>query len=180
MLLPPKRRRLTIQIAIALVLLADLALIGVNWQLRLAPRTAGDQLRVLRHQQELMTLDLRRGEAIRKDLPAVQRQCDEFFQRQLRPSDGGYSTILSDLASMARESGLQLNSTRFKQHEVTKHGVNEITISLSMEGPYPSLVSFINSLERSDNFYLLDTLGLDASQNGILRLTLDLRTYFRS
>jgi Tfp pilus assembly protein PilO len=180
MLLPPKRRRLTIQIAIALVLLADLALVGVNWQLRLAPRTAGDQLRVLRHQQELMTLDLRRAEAIRRDLPAVQRQCDEFFQKQLRPSDGGYSTILADLGGMARESGLQLNSTRFKQHEVTKHGVNEITISLNMEGPYPSLVSFINALERSDNFYMLDTLGLDTSTNGVLRLTLELRTYFRS
>jgi len=66
-------------------LLADLALVGVNWQLRLAPRTAGDQLRVLRHQQELMTLDLRRAEAIRRDLPAVQRQCVKFFRNSCVP-----------------------------------------------------------------------------------------------
>ncbi len=84
------------------------------------------------------------------------------------------------MGGMAQESGLQLNSTRFKQHEVTKHGVNEIAISLNMEGPYPSLVSFINALERSNNFYMLDTLGLDTSTNGVLRLTLELRTYFRS
>lgn len=180
MILPPKSQRRVMQAVIGIVLLADLVLVGVNWQLRLTPETASDQVRVLRHQQELMTLDLHRAETIRRDLPAVQKQCDEFFQKELRPSDGGYSAILADLGVMAHDSGLTVNSTRFKQHANEKHGVDEIAISLSMQGPYPSLVTFINALERSNNFYLLDSLGLDASTNGILHLTLEVRTYFRS
>jgi Tfp pilus assembly protein PilO len=63
---------------------------------------------------------------------------------------------------------------------VDKHGVNELSINVTMEGPYPSLVSFINALERSGNFYLLDNLALDSSANGMLRLSLELRTYFRA
>jgi len=180
MVLLPKRRRLLIQIAIGLVLLADLVLLGVNWRLRLAPQTAGEQVLLLRREQELMTLDLRRAEGIRRDLPAVQRQCDEFFQKDLRPSDGGYSAILADIGTIAHDSGLNIESTRFKQQEIPKHGVAEVSIALNMEGPYPSLVTFIGSLERSNNFYLLDSLGLDTTTNGILHLTLQIRTYFRS
>jgi hypothetical protein len=49
-----------------------------------------------------------------------------------------------------------------------------------MQGAYPSLVSFINGLERSKSFYLLDSLSLDSSTDGLLKLNLELRTYFRS
>ena len=38
---------------------------------------------------------------------------------------------------------------------------------------------FINALERSDSFYILDRLALAASTNGQVRLNLQLRTYFR-
>jgi hypothetical protein len=41
-------------------------------------------------------------------------------------------------------------------------------------------VRFINGLERSKNFYVLDGLSLAAGSGGNLRLNLRLRTYFRT
>lgn len=180
MIVTSQRRRTFLQVVILLVMVADLVLVGVNWKLSLSPSTTGEELRALERERELMALDLKNAESIRRDLPATQRQCDEFFEKELRPSEGGYSQIVSDLGTIARDAGLQISGTRFREKGVDKHGVNELSINVTMEGPYPSLVSFINALERSGNFYLLDNLGLDSSTNGMLRLNLELRTYFRA
>ena len=98
----------------------------------------------------------------------------------MRPTEGGYSAISADLGDIAKKSGLQVDSTHFRQKSVEKHGVDEITIGLTMEGAYPALVNFINSLEKSNNFYVLDSLTLDSTTGGTLRLSLQVRTYFRS
>ncbi|HET9402080.1 MAG TPA: GspMb/PilO family protein [Candidatus Acidoferrales bacterium] len=180
MIVTSKGRRTAVQIMILIVMIADLVLVGINWKLSLTPSTTGEELRTLEKERDLMNLDLKNAQSIRRDLPEVQKQCDEFFEKELHPMDGGYSLIVSDLSTIARDSGLQISAARFNQHGAESHGVNELSIVLTMEGPYPSLVSFINALERSGNFYLLDSLALDSSNNGLLRLSLDLRTYFRS
>ena len=56
----------------------------------------------------------------------------------------------------------------------------EIEISTVVDGDYASLVRFINGLEHSNNFYVLDNLALAAGSAGVLKLNLQLRTYFRS
>ena len=180
MIVTSKNRRVVIQGLILIAMVADLVLVGINWKLSLSPSTSGQELRALEHERDLMKLDLKNAQSIKRDLPAVQRQCDDFFEKELRPRESGYSQIVSDLGVIARDAGLQINATRFNEHGVDKHGVNELSIALSMEGPYASLVTFINSLERSGNFYLLDNLALDSSANGQLRLSLNLRTYFRT
>ncbi len=170
-----------IVVIIGLILATDAVLAVVNWRLSLAPASSmEDQIRTLRRERDLLSLDRKAGDTIRHDLPAVQKECDDFFQQQLRPSEGGYSAISADLGKIAKDSGLQVNSTRFRQKAIEKHGVDEITIGLTMEGAYPALVSFINSLERSNNFYVLDSLTLDSTAGGTLRLSLELRTFFRS
>jgi len=92
----------------------------------------------------------------------------------------GYSSIVSDLGTMARESGLRAENVNFRQHPADKRGVIEVEISEIVNGDYPSVVRFINSLEHSDTFYVLDGLSLAAGSAGELRLNMQLRTYFRS
>jgi Tfp pilus assembly protein PilO len=176
-----KTGRRIIQVLIALVVVADLGLAVVNWRISQTPaETRLDQIRSLRHERDLLALDKQNAENIRRDLPGVQKQCADFFQQQLRPSEGGYSAISSDLGTLARDAGLQISATRFRQKPVEKHGVEEVSVSLNMEGQYPGLVGFINALEHSHNFYMLDSLTLDSSAGGVLRLSVELRTYFRS
>ena len=56
----------------------------------------------------------------------------------------------------------------------------EVEIASVVNGDYSSVVRFINGLEHSDNFYVLEGLALAAGSAGELRLNLHLRTYFRS
>jgi hypothetical protein len=55
-----------------------------------------------------------------------------------------------------------------------------VEINAVVEGDYSALVKFINGLERSKNLYLIDSLALTAGHEGGARLSLVMRTYFRS
>jgi hypothetical protein len=58
--------------------------------------------------------------------------------------------------------------------------VVELDIGESVEGSYPSVVAFLNGLEHSHGFYILDGLSLTSNREGALKLSLRLRTFFRS
>lgn len=169
-----------IRLIIGLILLLDVALIVVNWRLAASATAPTEEVRALRIRQKEMAADIRRAEQIRAGLPAVETQTASFMEKDLRPAASGYSAVVDDLATLAKDSGVQITSTHFKPKAIEKRGVDEITINISMQGAYPSLVSFINALERSNSFYLLDNLTLDSSSEGTLKLNLALRTYFRS
>ncbi len=175
-----KSRKNAIRLIIGLILLTDIALVGINWQLSAAPAAPASELRALRQRRDLMNADVRRAEAIRAGIPVVQTETASFMDKELHPTSAWASTITDDLGKLAKDSGLQITSQHFRQKAIDKRGVDEITITLTMQGAYPSLVSFINSLERSKSFYLLDSLSLDSSTDGLLKLNLELRTYFRS
>jgi Tfp pilus assembly protein PilO len=174
-----KNRKIAIRAVVALVLLLDAALIAVNYRLTASPEATSDQVRLLRRRRDLMAADIRRAADIRKSLPSVESDSNTFYEKDLRAKSAEYSSLASDLGALAHESGLQITSSRYREKSIEKRGVEEVSISVTMTGAYPSLVSFINSLERSGNFYLLDSLSLDSSSEGSLRLNLELRTYFR-
>jgi hypothetical protein len=68
----------------------------------------------------------------------------------------------------------------FKQTDVKGRGVTEISIGTSVEADYPAVIQFINGLERSKYFYLLDDLQLGSASSGAIRLQIGLHTYFRT
>jgi Tfp pilus assembly protein PilO len=175
-----KTRKIVIRAVVALVLILDVALIAANYRLTASPEATADQVRLLRRRRDMMAADIRRAADIRKSLPDVQTQTSAFYEKDLRPSGAGYSSVILDLGTLAHEAGLEITSTHFREKAVEKRGVDEVAISISMTGAYPSLVSFINGLERSHSFYLLDSLSIDSRSEGKLQLNLELRTYFRS
>jgi hypothetical protein len=167
--------------ALGLLLLADLALVFVLWQ---ASREGVDSMRAqrarLETQAKLLKADVARGDKIRASLPTVGKDCDAFYHDAFLDSSTGYSDIESDLGNIAVKSGLRVGGLTLNQKEVKGRGVTLITISESVDGDYPAIIKFINGLERSKYFYLLNNLQLDTSNLGGIRLRLELRTYFRT
>ena len=157
----------------------DGALLAVNW------RNGGGEaqarsLEELTRQYAATSKDVHRAQDIDRRRPEIREQCDKFFTEQLRPAGGGYSAVVSDLGAIAKDAGLRTSSVSFQQQLVENRGVVQVQVQASVEGDYPSLVHFINGLERSKSFYLLDRLALASSTGGGIKLTLDLKTYFRS
>lgn len=168
-------------IALALVLGLDLGLAGYLWHAALQqPQMLRAQRDNLAAQAKLLRKDVDRGEKIRSSLPQTGKDCDAFYHDAFLDVSTGYSRIESDLGAIAAESGVTIAGYSFRQKDVKDRGVTEIQISTSVDADYPSVIRFINGLERSKNFYLLDSLQLASASTGGIRLDLSLHTYFRT
>ena len=175
-----KRWKQWVRAAIVVVLAADAILLYANWSSTDAgSKAAAAQLVPLRTQERLQGADVKRVTAIRGGLSDVQRNADKFYRDEFLTAGTGYSTIIGDLNKISKASGLRTTNVTFKERPLETRGVTEVTVSATVEGDYVSVVRFINGLERSANFYLLDSLGLASSTGGSIKLNLQLRTYFR-
>jgi hypothetical protein len=165
---------------LAAVLAADLALVGVNWKMASTPGDSGDELRLLRQQRALLAADIARAKKIRAVLPDVDRNSSTFFQQSLMPAQSGYSQLSDNFGALARSAGVRTGNIAYHDGIPDKHGVVEVEITATVSGEYPNIVHFINGLEHSATFYVLDSLTLSAGSAGGLGLNLHLRTYFRT
>ena len=144
------------------------------------PQTEKETFERLRDRHRQVGDDVRRAEKIESRLPEVERECNRFYDAQFLNTSTGYSAVVEDLGSIAKEAGLPPSTIGFKQREVEKRGVVEVEVNAGVEGEYPALVRFINGLERSEHLYLLDSLSLAAGQEKRVKLTLLMKTYFRA
>jgi hypothetical protein len=131
-------------------------------------------------QAKLLRADVERGEKIRESLPAAGTECDDFYRESFLDASTGYSRIEADLGAIAAETGVKTTGFSFRRKEIKEKGTTEIQVSATVDADYPALVRFINGLERSKNFYLLDSLRLGSGTTGSIRLALELHTYFRT
>jgi Type II secretion system (T2SS), protein M subtype b len=168
-------------VALAALLVVDLGLAAFLWPGgRQDPGALQADRDRLALQAKLLRADVQRGEKIRESLPAAGKDCDQFYRESFLDAGTGYSQIESDLGAIAAETGVKTTGFSFKRTDIKERGTTEIEISATVDADYPSLVRFINGLERSKNFYLLDSLKLASELNGVIRLALDLHTYFRT
>lgn len=177
----PKTWKRWVRWGLGAVLAVDAVLLATWWSTASADpkaqRARRDRLAV---EHALLESDVERGLDIQGRLPGVEKECNRFVQDHLLAFSGGYSAVVDDLGKIALQSGLRASSILFKETALEKRGVVQVKVSAAVEGDYGSLVRFINGLERSQNFYLLDGLSLASSDQGVIRLNLDLRSYFRS
>jgi Tfp pilus assembly protein PilO len=173
-------RNNVIRVVLAVILVADAGLLGVQWKLNSSPHVQTTDLNRLGMMEKQYRADNARLERFRTELPADEKQWDEFFTSHFHPAGAGYSAISEDLGALSHSAGLVSDTISFHQHTPDARGLMQVDISTAVEGDYDSLVQFLNKLEHSDNFYVLDSLALASSNVGKLRLNVQLRTYFRT
>lgn len=174
------RRRAIIRWSLGIVVILDLLLAGINWRLQQSPHITTGQLRRLELLEKAYRADNTRLNRFRRELPADEEQWDDFYTSHFRPATVGYSAISADLDDISRSAGLRADRITFTQHEPDARGLVQVDVTTAIEGNYESLISFLNELGHSKNFYVLDSMELASSSAGKLKLNLHLRTYFRT
>jgi Tfp pilus assembly protein PilO len=182
-------RRFILGILIVL-LLADAGLAFFSWQLAAAPKTPEQVLAHETTQVKILRGEVARADKIRADLPATVADCDRF-ERSLLSASTGYSTVTAELGDLARKSGLRLQGVNFHQTEVQGRPLYKIEMEAAVAGDYPSVIKFLNGLQRSGNVYVVEALSLGTQTqtpgqapgtegSDLILVSLHLRTYFRS
>lgn len=168
-------------VALAVLLTADVALGIFLWQTsRMGPAELRAESSRLATESRLLKADIARGEKIRTSLPQVGKDCDAFYHDSFLDPVTGYSDIETDLDSIAAKAGVKTAGFGFKQKEVKDRGVTQISINTTVDADYPAIIEFINGLERSKYFYLLDEVQMTSAQSGGIQLQIALHTFFRT
>jgi len=178
-----KLERRAIVLGLVLLVGADIALVVYSWNFATAPRTQQD-LAALTRNRDLLRADVLRAQEIRKSIPDIQKDCDQFEQA-LYPASTGYSAVAAELGSLASKSGLLIEGAEFRQTEVKGRHLDEIQVDATVTGGYAAVVRFLNALQRSSNVYAVEDLSAKSEATsqgptGQVRVTMHIKTYFRT
>jgi type IV pilus assembly protein PilO len=99
-----------------------------------------------------------------------------FYDHRL---PGQYSGIDAALVKAAQVNGVQLQDVRFRPDKREVEDLQRVDVELTISGPYVSDVKFINTLERDKIFFVIDSVSLGSTLNGI-QLQVRAETYFRT
>jgi Tfp pilus assembly protein PilO len=92
--------------------------------------------------------------------------------------------ITSELGELGHKAGLQITSLDFHSADIRARDLTEVAVNASVSGNYKSIMNFVNGLQRSKNYYIVEslTLGQDtgpAGASGIVKVDLHLKSYFK-
>jgi Tfp pilus assembly protein PilO len=176
-------RKQAIVMFVTALVVVDIALAIYSWNLP-STQAASQQLGLLKRNRELLKADIAYAQKTRRDIPSIQKACDEY-ELSMFPESAGYSSVTADLSSMAAKSGLHLQSQGFRASDIKGHPLKEIEIDASVSGSYTGVVHFLNALQRSSHVYAVESLSArselqNQAARGQLQVRLLVKTYFRA
>jgi hypothetical protein len=168
---------------LALLVLADLALVYFNNKLSAPGNERQQELTLKTRQLALVKADVERAAKIRGTIPEILSKFDQF-ESTLQPASKGYSVISQEFDQYARDTHLLVDGVQLHAKDLTGRGLTEVSFDATVSGDYNGIVTFLNHLQRSKNVYIVDSLAVDTADSshgpaGSLRVGLHLHTYFR-
>ena len=106
-------------------------------------------------------------------IPLAMQQIDDFYKNRFSAHD---SDVAETLGNISKEAGVKIESAKYKADDPEAVGLRRVEIDASIEGDYQPLMKFLNGLERSKVFFIVNSIGLQ-TQNGPIKLDMRLETY---
>jgi len=84
-----------------------------------------------------------------------------------------------EIAKLAREFGIALDRVRYENEALDNGALERFAIVVPLSGGYSNLRKFIQSVESSDNFLVIERVALGSGKStDVLELDITLATYF--
>src|SRR5262245_10747963 len=174
--------RFLARVALARSLLANLgAAYGVLQPFGGSAEELDEQVVSMRHQIQQRQSGLQRLRAFVSKTEQARTSGDEFLGTYFMDRRTASSTIVSELSGAAKEAGMKPKGESFAFDPIENSDtLLMMTISANYEGTYGDLLEFVNRLDRSKRFLILDTLTAAPQQSaGSLNINIKLNTFIR-
>ncbi len=128
-------------------------------------------------QVQLAELKLRNAplRGLDKSVEKTRKQMKQFFDDRIPAS---YSAIATSMTNLEVKSGVRLSRVQYTQGKPTEY-LTPISMNAAISGDYPSIMHFVNGLERAKTFYIIDEMALTGEQNGLVSLRIRVSTWLR-
>lgn len=111
-----------------------------------------------------------------RKLADARREIGEFYTQGF---PNRYSEISKALSKAAEQSHVDLVNVHYDTKTLNP-SLSTVDLSMDLSGPYDAQIRFINALERSPMFVVIDSVNLAEAQGGSVRLGLKLQTFLRT
>lgn len=175
---PPWRQRLRIPL-LAILGLNVLVFLGFTLPRSVRQKSVTSRLTALREEaaRERERTDglRRRSDTLRTNAADVER----FYRDLVSPRQEALLPILREIEAAASEQGLETGQYNLKPEEIKGVPLELTTINLPVAGTYRQLVAFLDALERSKHFVVVQKIELQRRQGSETGLNLTLAAYLR-
>jgi Tfp pilus assembly protein PilO len=111
------------------------------------------------------------------------KELDTFYRSVLaKDLTGARRLTFARLAQIAAKSSLDFERRRYEPIVERGSNLTRLKVNMELSGDYADIRDFIHEIESSPEFVVIDDVGLTEGSRGdsVLRLTLQLSTYFRT
>ena len=160
------------------VLLALAIGLGIRLGLDWTATNARSNDVLLSKQLQLKTLQLETAPLAGIDgrVEQTRQQIDRFERKRIPPN---YSSIDERINELEVASGVRLSRVQYTQRPPGS-GLTEISVDTNINGEYPAIMKFINSIERDQTFFVIRTMSFTGMQGGQVGLRMELSTWLRA
>jgi Tfp pilus assembly protein PilO len=137
------------------------------------------QQAALRAQIGRTRVQLANTQALTAKVERARAQGDKFINEYITDRRVTYALIVDELNRTAKEAGIQEKERTYQLDPVEgSDTLSQMTISAGYEGAYGNLTKFINLLDKSPRFLIIESMVAAPQQNGQkLNVSLKLDTF---
>ncbi|HUA97851.1 MAG TPA: hypothetical protein VMA34_05955 [Terracidiphilus sp.] len=178
---PTLRERLTSPVTwhyVGFCVLAAIAIVlGVRFALDWAAIDTHSTDALAGKQVQLAALRLQTAplEGLDQRIAKTRDELKAFYSKRIPPD---YSSIETSMSNLEVNSGVRLSRAEYSQGAPGQN-LTEITMDAAISGDYPSIMRFVNSIERAQTFYIIRQMALTGEQNGLVNLRIRVSTWLR-
>ena len=112
-----------------------------------------------------------------KKVALAKEQINQFYSKRFPTHE---SAIYDEMGKIAAENGVKLGQVKYETKDPEPVGLTPVLVEANCQGDYLHVVRFIDALERSQTFFLVNTVVLGDAQGGTVKLQMKLESYLRT
>lgn len=170
------------RVVLGVLLLANLAAL---WMLLFPPGGSLEEVEqnfvIQRQQSSVQAKNLERMRVLAAKVQDSRAQGDRFLASYFMERRKAASTIVSELNELARTAGIKPKEHSFLLEPVEgSEDLSMMTVNGSYDGTYADLIQFVNRVDRSKRFLIIDSLTASPQQQaGLLNVSVRFHVFVR-
>jgi Tfp pilus assembly protein PilO len=125
------------------------------------------------HQDEIQVAPLR---GLDQKLVRSKEDISSFYNSRFPDR---YSDITQTLNDLANESHVTVSNVTYGADYADVEDLQQIAMRATLSGKYEDLMDYVDSVDHSDLFFLIDDINVGHEKEGGIKLELTLETYLR-
>jgi Tfp pilus assembly protein PilO len=162
---------LFVRLGLGVLLVANLAVAA--WAFNLfgsSPEALNQELLAARSRLQAEQARLNRSRFLTSNIGKGKSESETFLASYFTTRRHTYSTIISELTDIAKTAGMKTQEWTIAPLDPIEGSddLSMMTVSVNFEGGYPQLVKFVNLLDRSPRFLIIESMQTTPQPKGDL------------